>query len=139
MEPKFDWIISRPDTRPVGEHLIIELNGVDQNKLDDLNFIEKTLKQAAEDSGAKIIFSKFHHFKPQGVTGVVGVEESHLSVHTWPQEGYAAVDIFLCTSESGKSIDPEKALATILESFQPKNKYVMKLDRGFDNNPQAAT
>jgi len=114
----------------VGLHVILEFNGVDPKKLNNLRFCRESLKEAAIAAGAKIVFVRFHHFNPQGVTGVVGVEESHLSVHTWPEHGFAAIDIFLCLNESGEKINPQAAIQVMSVRFQPKFTRLIKISRG---------
>jgi S-adenosylmethionine decarboxylase proenzyme len=93
----------------LGRHLILELKDCNPKLLDDLPFVQHTLIHAAESTGATIIGHTFHKFSPQGVTGVVAIAESHVCIHTWPEYGYAAADIFTC----GENFDPEEA-ATIM-------------------------
>ena len=73
--------------------------------MDDLPYIRNALLEAAEKTGATIVGQSFHQFSPQGVTGVVSIAESHLAIHTWPEFGYAAVDIFTC----GEGFRPREA------------------------------
>jgi S-adenosylmethionine decarboxylase proenzyme len=87
-----------------GRHLLVEYTGCDASVLDDLKRIEALMNEAARAAQTNIVASVFQPFEPQGVTGVVVVEESHLSIHTWPECGYAAVDFFTC----GDSL-PERA------------------------------
>lgn len=82
------------DTR--GSHLLIEYHGCDAAILNDVPRIESLMLRAALAAGATVVTSTFHPFAPQGVSGVVVVKESHLSIHTWPEYGYAAVDIYTC-------------------------------------------
>ena len=79
-----------------GRHLLVEYTGCDVNVLDDLKRVEGLMRDAAVAAGTNIVASVFQPFEPQGVTGVIVVEESHLSIHTWPEHGYAAVDFFTC-------------------------------------------
>jgi len=131
-------ISSRVTTEPikiVGFHYILELHGVDPKTLKDLEFLKEALQQAALAAGATIIFVNFHSFlattsEPEGVTGVVGVSESHLSIHTWPEYGYAAVDIFLCCDEGMVRIQPQKAIDLIKEKFKPTKINILELSRG---------
>lgn len=81
---------------PLGRHLLVEYRGCDPARLDDLPYIDALMRRAVEAAGVTVIDAFFHHFAPQGVTGVVVIAESHLSVHTWPELGYAAIDFFTC-------------------------------------------
>jgi len=85
--------------KALGQHLLIELYGCDRSILDDLEHIRHSLLHAAELVSATIIDVVAHKFEPCGVTVVVAIMESHLSVHTWPEYGYAAVDVFTCSAE----------------------------------------
>jgi S-adenosylmethionine decarboxylase proenzyme len=82
--------------------------------------------KAAIACGAVVLGESFHHFSPQGVSGVVIIAESHLSIHTWPEHGYAAVDIFTC----GTFVNPEKAADLLIEKLGSKNHSVMEIPRG---------
>jgi len=80
----------------LAKHFLLDLEGCDPVKLDDLDYLRGHLLEAARIGGATIINSFFHRFSPQGVSGVVLIAESHLSLHTWPEENYAAIDLFSC-------------------------------------------
>lgn len=110
----------------LGTHLLVELRDCDRKALDNLPFIRETFLHAAEEVGAHVLGYKFHRFSPQGVTGIVAIAESHLSIHTWPEFGYAAVDIFTC----GKSFEPNKAAALIIQALQCKDPEVTEVLRG---------
>lgn len=100
-------------SRPIGRHLIADLRGVAADLLADPEAIRKLLVDAATASGATVLTSNMHHFGPgQGVTGVVLLAESHMSIHTWPEHGYAALDIFVCGE-----CEPRRALERVLEAF----------------------
>lgn len=86
----------------LGRHILVEFNGCNPDVLNDVTVIEKEMIQAARIAGATVISSSFHHFSPYGVSGVVVIQESHLAIHTWPEFGYAAVDLFTC----GETVDP---------------------------------
>ncbi|RMH41726.1 MAG: adenosylmethionine decarboxylase, partial [Deltaproteobacteria bacterium] len=93
--PRRIRILTPPlDTR--SRHVLAEYHGCDPAVLDDRGTIEPLMRRAAQAAGATVVGSMFHEFAPQGVSGVVVVEESHLSIHTWPEYGYAAVDFFTC-------------------------------------------
>ena len=80
----------------VGKHCILELYDCDPSKLDDEVFLRSAITQAAERAGATLLNLITHQFQPQGVTGLALLAESHISIHTWPEAGYAAVDVFTC-------------------------------------------
>lgn len=80
----------------LGRHLLVDYWGCDLNLLDNRAFIESLMLRAAEATNATVVQSTFHTFSPQGVSGVVVIEESHLSIHTWPEAGYASVDYYTC-------------------------------------------
>ena len=110
-----------------GQHLLAEYRGCDCATLNDLERIETLLRRAAEVAGASIVASVFHPFTPQGVTGVVVVEESHLSIHTWPEHGYAAVDFYTCGDCA-----PERANDFLREELGAATCEVMKVERGIE-------
>ena len=83
----------------LGEHILIELYNCDRELIDNSDLLEVLMLKAAEVANAKVVKSVFHNFSPQGVTGVVVVEESHFAIHTWPEHGYAAVDLFTCSED----------------------------------------
>lgn len=98
-----------------GKHIIIDMLIEATDKLASVEFLEKTLISAAEASGATILFSKFHHFgEGYGVTGVLLLAESHITIHTWPEDGYAAIDVFMCGQ-----CDPYKTFAVFDNAFNP--------------------
>ena len=110
----------------LGKHLLLELKGCNKEVLNDIGFLKNALLLAADESGATVMGSSFHPFHPQGVSGVVIIAESHLSVHTWPEYDYAAVDIFTC----GDTVQPEKAAEILIERLGAKNHSVIEVQRG---------
>ena len=110
----------------LGRHLLLDLNDCDKEVLNDLSFLRNTLVAAAIDCGATVLSESFHPFEPQGVSGVVVIAESHLSIHTWPEYGYAAVDIFTC----GTSVQPEKAVEVLIEKLGAKDHSLTEIQRG---------
>lgn len=110
---------------PLGKQVILELYGCHAQKLSDPAFIEKEMRRAAELMGATIVTSAFHHFSPLGVSGVVVIQESHLTVHTWPEHGYAAVDIFTCGD-----IDMSAGTAHLARLFESNRQEEQILSRG---------
>jgi S-adenosylmethionine decarboxylase len=107
-------------------HCILELWGCNSEFLNDLQFVERTMTDAALQAGAEVREVTFHQFAPQGVSGVVIVSESHLAIHTFPEHGYASIDVFTC----GKRIDPKKAAAIIAGKLQANRIYEMNVERG---------
>ena len=110
----------------LGLHLILELKECRPALLDDMEFVQQTLLNAAEATGATIIGKTFHKFAPQGVTGVVAIAESHVCIHTWPEYGYAAADIFTCC----ENFSPHAAAALIAEAFECKDPQFQEVTRG---------
>ncbi|MEM1023655.1 MAG: adenosylmethionine decarboxylase [Myxococcota bacterium] len=111
------------DTR--GQHLLAEYYGCPTALLDDEAAIEELLNRAAVAAGATVVASVFHRFSPQGVSGVVVIEESHLSVHTWPEGGYAAVDFYTCGDCS-----PGKAHEVLAQTLSPERSELLVVERG---------
>ena len=109
-----------------GRHLLIEYHECDRAILNDAARIEEAMKNAALAAQTTIVTSVFHRFSPQGVSGVVVVEESHLSIHTWPEHGYAAVDFFTC----GDTVDPYKAYEYLKDCLESQSAHLTDLKRG---------
>lgn len=112
--------------KALGRHLLIELYGCDVAMLDDIAGIEEHMITAARKANSTVVNSTFHRFSPYGVSGVVVIAESHLSIHTWPEYGYAAVDIFTC----GDSVDPWKAFEYLKGVMKSERESVLELQRG---------
>ena len=110
----------------LGKHLLLELKDCDREALNNLGFLKGTLLAAAGESGATVLGESFHQFEPQGVSGVVTIAESHLFIHTWPEYGYAAFDIFTC----GNSVNPEKAAQMLIRALGAKNHSILEIQRG---------
>ena len=110
----------------LGRHLLLELKICNEEVLDDLGFLKNCLNEAAIHSGATVVGESFYHFSPCGVSGVVNIAESHIAIHTWPEYGYAAVDVFTC----GNDVDPEKAARWITEKVGAKHHSLIELRRG---------
>jgi S-adenosylmethionine decarboxylase len=105
--------------------LIVEFHGCDSETLNNLEFLEQSFAEAALETGATIVETTFRLFSPQGVSGVVIIEESHLTVHTWPEKGYAAVDIYTCGD-----CDPRKAIPVLQKDFEAHRVETLILQRG---------
>ncbi len=114
----------------LGTHLLLELKSCNSRILNDIKKIEEILLFAAREAKATIIESRFHKFSPFGISGVVVIAESHLSIHTWPEYGYAAVDIFTC----GETLKPLVAASILIEKMQSKNPSLMEVKRGVIGN-----
>ena len=110
----------------LGRHLIAEYADCTGGRLDDLEFIERSLLEAVRRSGATIVNSVFHRYAPQGVSGVVVIAESHMSIHTWPEYDYAAVDFFTC----GQSVDPYLANEYLRKALGSAKATVTEMPRG---------
>jgi S-adenosylmethionine decarboxylase len=110
----------------LGNHLLVELYECDTRKLNDLGRLEMVLGKAVRISGATALKTSFHQFAPQGVSGVIIIAESHFTIHTWPEYGYAALDIFTC----GQTIDSQKALDYIEKELDVKTVSVTEMKRG---------
>lgn len=110
----------------LGRHILAEYSGCDRNLLNDLQTIETILKEAARQSRATIVDTVFHRYNPHGVSGVVVIAESHISIHTWPEYGYAAADFFTC----GDQVDPWKACRYLQEKLRSQDMSTREIQRG---------
>ena len=110
----------------LGKHLLLEYHDCDTDSINDVARVEQALLDAAESCGATIIKSVFHGFNPIGVSGVVVISESHLAIHTWPEHGFAAVDVFTC----GDTVDPHVAHALLKERFGAQKVKILEVKRG---------
>jgi S-adenosylmethionine decarboxylase len=118
--------VSLPAHRPAGIHLLADFDGINADKLVSCDAIDALLRGAAEAAGATILHSHFHSFGPgQGVTGVLLLAESHISIHTWPEFGFAAADIFMCGDAA-----PQLALDVIELALRPTARIVQTIARG---------
>jgi spermidine synthase len=112
----------------LGNHILVEFMNCDPHIMNDVSVIERDMVAAAQKAGATVINSTFHHFSPYGVSGVVVIQESHLAIHTWPEYGYAAVDLFTCGEMNAWiSFDHLK------ECFGAKSYSALELKRGSVN------
>ena len=112
----------------IGHHYIAEASGCTPGIIGKVEAVEQILVRAAEIAGVQVWSISFHRFNPNGVSGVVVISESHLSVHTWPEYGYAALDIFTC-GDTGK---PEKAVEWALQQFGATNVHITEVTRGLE-------
>ena len=113
-EDSKDYFVEKDGMRYAGTHLLVDLWGA--SNLADPALIDAALRDAAIRAGATILHSHFHHFTPNGgVSGVVVLAESHISIHTWPEREFAAVDIFMCGA-----CDPHDAIPVLRDTFRPE-------------------
>lgn len=113
----------------LGSHLLIELFGCDKESLEQERSVGTAMRQAAQASEATVVTESFHEFKPWGVSGAVIIQESHYTIHTWPEHGYAAVDLFYC----GGTIHVDKAVDVLREKFKPTKIKFLVVRRGIQS------
>jgi S-adenosylmethionine decarboxylase len=119
-----DHFVVRQGVRCAGVHLILDVHG--GQRLDDMPHIERTLRACVEAADATLLHVHLHHFEPNGgVSGVAVLAESHISIHTWPEHGYAALDVFMCVDAN-----PDACVPVLREAFKPKTIAVSELLRG---------
>ncbi|WP_330648089.1 adenosylmethionine decarboxylase [Metaclostridioides mangenotii] len=112
--------------KQLGKHLLIEYYECDSKILKNTSLIEKYMIESAKVAQATIVESVFHTFSPWGVSGVIVIEESHLAIHTWPEYGYAAVDLFTC----GNTIKPFTAFKFLEEKLKAERYDLTEISRG---------
>ncbi len=116
--------------KKLGRHILAEFTGCDGELLNDIQAIKSILKEAARQADATIVDSVFHRYNPHGLSGVVVIAESHISIHTWPEYGYAAADFFTC----GEQVDPWKACHYMKESLRCTDMAVREVHRGIPDS-----
>ncbi len=109
-----------------GRHLILEMWDCNRGLLNDVKKITELMSNAANIAGATVIKQFYHEFIPSGITGVAILAESHIAIHTWPVEGYVAIDIFTC----GTNCDPQLAVESLLKDFSPRESTTLEIKRG---------
>lgn len=109
-----------------GRHVAVDTWGVEFELLNDAQFLEAQLVEAAEACGATVMSVQSKQFEPQGATVLVLLSESHLSIHTYPERGFAAIDCYTC----GETVDPQLAIDHLVSVLKPKKTYAKKLIRG---------
>lgn len=112
--------------KKLGRHVLAEIYGCDFDILNDVKKVEEIMVNAALESGAEVREFVFHKFSPQGVSGVVVISESHLAIHSWPELGYAAVDVFTC----GDKVDPWDACDYLVRNFGATDISAKETERG---------
>ena len=116
--------------KALGRQIVVEYYGCNPDVLNDVAFIKRVMRDAALASGATIVQEAFHLFNPHGVSGVVVIAESHLTIHTWPEYGYAAVDLFTC----GEDVSPDAAFQHLKDHLQAQSFNAMEMKRGILNS-----
>jgi S-adenosylmethionine decarboxylase proenzyme len=114
----------------LARHLLLELHGCEPALLNDRERLAALMRRAAEAAGARVVAEVFHPYAPHGVTGVLVIEESHFSLHTWPEYGYAAVDFYTCGD-----CTPERAARVLEEGLAARRAELMTIHRGL--SPEA--
>lgn len=114
----------------VGTHIVMDAWNAPSNLLNDPEFIRGAICEAITNGQATLIDMCVHQFSPHGVTATATLAESHIAIHTWPEHGYFAADLFFCGA--GR---PRTAMDTLKEKLQAKDVHVREIDRGFTRNP----
>ena len=112
--------------KALGRQFVLECYDCDAEILNDVQGVEQIMLDAAKEAEATVIKSVFHPFFPHGISGVVVISESHLTIHTWPEYGYAAIDVFTC----GEDANPERACTFLTKAFRAARTTVVELKRG---------
>jgi S-adenosylmethionine decarboxylase proenzyme len=121
--------------KALGRQIVVEYYGCNPDVLNDVAFVKRSMRAAAIESGATVVQEAFHLFNPHGVSGVVVIAESHLAIHTWPEYGYAAVDLFTC----GDDVSPDVAFEYLKEKLEASTFTAFEMKRGIlDVNGGAA-
>jgi S-adenosylmethionine decarboxylase len=124
LDGRKDHFVVKNGIRCAGTHLIIDLH--DAEGLDDLDLIDQTLRRCVDEAGATLLHIHLHHFTPNfGVSGVAVLAESHISIHSWPENGYAALDVFMCGDARR-----EVCVEVLREAFSPSRIVVSEMLRG---------
>lgn len=123
-EKRNDHFVVRNGVRCAGVHLIIDL--YEAERLDDIDHIDETLRRCVAAANATLLHIHLHHFEPNGgVSGVAVLAESHISIHSWPEASYAALDVFMCGNAN-----PDACVPVLREAFKPQRVAVSELLRG---------
>ena len=123
-EDRKDFFIERDGVRFAGTHLIVDLFGA--RRLDDIQHIKRTLERCVDVAGATLLHIHLHHFTPNGgVSGVAVLAESHISIHSWPEASYAALDVFMCGDAK-----PQNCVDVLSEAFDAEDVVLTTHHRG---------
>lgn len=123
------------DFGTMGRHVIADLSNCKLELISSVEYVQQVLEEAVVKAGATIVNSIFHKFHPIGVSGIILLSESHCSIHTWPEEGYAAIDIYTC----GEHVFPQVACEHIASKLKAEEVCISSLERGIEraNRKQA--
>jgi S-adenosylmethionine decarboxylase len=130
-QEKGDRVISAQSNEPAGQamfgsQVVLDLYECETGHLDNLEWVKRTLVNAARAAGATIVETVFHKFAPWGISGVVVIAESHLAIHIWPEHRYAAIDVFTC----GENVQMDAASAFLTRKFRSKRAVQRRFTRG---------
>ena len=115
--------------KTLGRHLLVELYGCDAKSITDVQKVEEIMVGAAKYAKATIVDVVFHSFNPHGISGVIVIQESHLTIHTWPEYNFASVDVYTC----GNKVNPWNAYKYLAKHFKAKNVTALEMKRGVLN------
>ena len=121
--------------RALATHLLLDLKRCNAERLDDLDFVRRSLIDAVAEAEATMVGESFHKFAPVGVTGVIALAESHISVHTWSEHAFATVDILTC----GPNVKPRRAADLIIRRLECEEPSITELERGTVSEPSVIT
>ena len=107
-------------------HYVLELFQCKKSLLDDIPFIENLMLEAARIANTTVVSKSFHQFSPHGISGTIVITESHFNIHTWPEHGFAAVDLFTC----GDKLNPDQAKEYIVSQLEAKDYDYTSFRRG---------
>jgi S-adenosylmethionine decarboxylase proenzyme len=108
-----------------GKHMIIDAFECDSSLLNNVTYLEQLLTKAAQNAGMEILYSYFYQFSPQGITGMLVLSTSHISIHTWPEEEYASLDFYTCGEQ-----DPIDQAESLLKGISSKRAMIYSISRG---------
>jgi S-adenosylmethionine decarboxylase len=120
------YSFSPVSSAPIGSHCILELFGCPSQLLDDTQFIQSAIQEAVKSANATLLKEISYQFEPFGVTALALLSESHISIHTWPETGYIAIDVFTC----GEHTRPEQACLRFIEAFEAQDHSLITFPRG---------
>lgn len=124
MKTKPKGFLNTQKTQYAGQHILLEFWG--GQGIDSVPIIRKALSQAVKAAGAMLLKIELHKFSPQGVSGIALIAESHISIHSWPEYDYAAIDIFTC----GQKVNSKKAITALKKVLKPKRVEIKEIKRG---------